>query len=275
MDDFKTFLRAEGKTDETVSSYCRTVLDYKKWYQESYGAEPEKLLGVNVSDYVAYLRAVRNIRGTSLNPKVAGLKCYNRFLIESGVQAEIVVVDKHRDKIQASGVSPTDIDQKEVDAFRQAVLIGSGIRDHAIVTTLAYAGLRVSELVNLKLANADLVGKEITVYGKGNKVRIVFMSPKVGNAISEYLKERNSDSPYLFVSRQANKLHRSTINRIMDKHHEDMHPHKLRHFFCTHALEVGFSLAEVAYMAGHASVHTTTGYLGASRREMLEKAGRL
>jgi len=101
------------------------------------------------------------------------------------------------------------------------------------------------------------------------------MSPKVQHAIREYLKVRNSDSPCLFVSRQSPKAHRSIGNRICEAHSDIITPHKLRHFFCTHALNVGYSLAEVVYMAGHTNVRTTTGYLNASRKEMKEKAARL
>lgn len=273
--EFKAALAAEGKAINTIMSYGAAVEEYAKWYRDSFGCDADKLYASNVSDYVSYLRSVKEIRGTSLNPKVAGLKSFNRFLIQAGVQDELVVNDKHRDKVQTLGVSPTDLDQAQVDAFRQRVLVGSGERDHAIVTMLAYAGPRVSEAVNTKLADADSIGREITFIGKGNKVRVVPMSSKIHHAIGDYLKVRHSDSPFLFVNRVGGKLHRSTINKLCSKYSDDIEPHKLRHFFCTRALEVGYSLAEVAYMAGHSNIRTTTGYLHASRKEMIEKADRL
>jgi integrase/recombinase XerD len=275
VEGFKADLAGAGRPENTVLAYGRAAEGYAKWYFDSFGEEMEKLFAGNVSDYIAYLRTVKELRGTSLNPKVSGLKAFNKYLIREGVQPEMVVNENHRDKVQAMGVSPSLVDQAEVDAFRQKVLVEDGVRDHAIVTVLAYAGLRISELVNLKLSCVDIIGMELTIYGKGNKVRVVDMSPKVRHAIREYLKVRNSDSPYLFVSRQSPKAHRSIGNRICGRHSGVITPHTLRHFFCTHALDVGYSVSEVAYMAGHGSVRTTTGYLNASRKEMKEKAARL
>lgn len=275
LEGFTAYLQSEGKANTTVGSYCRAVAEYAKWYRDSFGAEVEILLAGNVSDYVSYLRTVRDLHGTSLNPKVAALKSFNQFLVGAGIQDAIVVNNKHRDKVQAPGVSPSIVDQGEVDAFRQAVLLGSGPRDHAIITVMAYASPRISETLGIKLANVDLVGREIMVQGKGNKVRILIIGIKVVNAIGEYLKVRKSDSLYLFVSRQSDTLSRSVVNRICNKYSDVITPHVLRHFFCAHALKSGYMVNEVAYQAGHSNLKTTMTYLDASRKEMADKADKL
>lgn len=150
-----------------------------------------------------------------------------------------------------------------------------------MVTLLAYAGLRDSEMVSLLLADVDLTSKELAVrHGKGGKKRIVYLGDKVLHAIREYLPVRNSqryaDSPYLFISRQAPKLHRSRVNQICSQYSQVITPHTLRHFFCSHALESGaYTIAELANQAGHANVRTTLRYTNPSVQRMKEKANQL
>ena len=150
-----------------------------------------------------------------------------------------------------------------------------------MVTLLAYAGLRDSEMVGLLLADIDLTSKELAVRkGKGGKKRIVYLGDKVLHAVREYLPvrsgQRYADSPYLFVSRQAPKLHRSRVNQICAQYSQVITPHTLRHFFCSHALESGaYTIAELANQAGHANVRTTLRYTNPSVQKMKEKANSL
>lgn len=158
------------------------------------------------------------LKEESVNARLAALMSYNRFLIASGRQEQLVI-DREADYIpvQTSYASPSTVSQTEVDAFRQAILASGKEfcqRDYAMVTLLAYAGLRDSEMVSLLLADIDLTSKELAVRkGKGGKKRIVYLGDKVLHAVREYLSvrsgQRYADSPYLFVSRQAPKLHRS------------------------------------------------------------------
>ena len=162
-----------------------------------------------------------------------------------------------------------------MDAFRQRLLESGNKRDYAIVTLYAYSGLRRTECVNLLLEQMDLVSKEIRVVGKGDKQRLVYINDKIVHAIREYLKERRSESPYLFVSRQSGKLAPSRINQIFNQYSDCITPKTLRHYFCSHALESGYSIHEIANQAGHSNVQTTLIYSNPTAKEMKEKANRL
>lgn len=140
---------------------------------------------------------------------------------------------------------------------------------------LAYAGLRISEALNIQLSDFNLTTAELKVRGKGNKDRIVYLNDKIVNSIREFLRVRKSDSPYLFSNRQNKKIHRSTINKVFNKYSDKITPHTLRHFFCTIALEGGLSVHEVAYLAGHSNIHTTLLYLNPSREIMKNKISQL
>ena len=113
-------------------------------------------------------------------------------------------------KFQQEIASPAEIEKKDVEAFLQKVLVDTGKRNYAIAVILAYAGLRVSECISIGLTDIDFQARELLVTGKGNKQRIVFINDKIIHAVREYLKVRNSQSEYLFVSRNGGKLHRSS-----------------------------------------------------------------
>lgn len=108
-------------------------------------------------------------------------------------------------RVQTAYANPSTVSREQVETLRQQILAGQGLRDYAIVTVLAYAGLRISEALNLRIGDIDLAAREITVqHGKGDKMRVVFIGDKVVAAIREYIQERlDTDSPYLFLSRKG------------------------------------------------------------------------
>lgn len=182
--------------------------------------------------------------------------------------------------MQTEYASPAIITKQDVESFRQTILENESKRDYAIVTLLAYSGMRISEAVNLKLSDVNLAAGEIIVrYGKGKKQRLVIINDKIVNAIKTYLSERgklrNKDSDYLFISRESSSISRTRINHIFNEYSDKITPHMLRHFFCSYALEKGWSVHEVAGQAGHAYIHTTLIYTNPSREEMKRKSNLL
>lgn len=221
------------------------------------------------------MRNIRHYTASSVNNHLSSLRSFNEYLIETGRQTETVVLQNDFMKTQRQYASPCSVEQRDVEFFRQRLLEGGNKRDYAIVTLYAYSGIRRSECVNLRLDQVDLVAKEIRIVGKGDKHRLVYINDKTVNAIREYLKVRKSDSPYLFVSRQSEKLNASRINQIFNQYSDTITPKTLRHYFCSHALEMGYSIHEVANQAGHSNVQTTLIYSNPSAKEMKDKANRL
>lgn len=197
------------------------------------------------------------------------------FLIENGTQTEEAVLKADFMKIQLQYASPCTVRKEDVEAFRQSLLEGGSKRDYAIVTLYAYTGIRRSECVRLKMEDVDLTAREIRVVGKGDKYRLVYLNDKTVHAIREYLKVRRPYSPYLFSSRQGQMLSVSRVNQIFNKYSDTITPKTLRHYFCSNALENGYSIHEVANQAGHSNIQTTLLYSNPSAREMKEKANRL
>ena len=277
LDGFCEYLRQQGKSENTVKSYCQGVKEYMRWHEETFGKRMKMLLRANVLDYISYLRTVKELNNRSVNAKLASLHSFNLYLISAGYKTEVVLTKEDYLKVQTAYASPSTVDRGEVERFRQEILENNGIRDYAIVTILAYAGLRISECLELRMGDISLAAREITVrHGKGDKMRVVYFGNKVANAVREYLKSRPAtENPYLFPGRGDSHLTRGQVNRIFNAHSASITPHTLRHFFCSNALENGYSIGELANQAGHSNVHTTLLYTNPTREKMKEKANLL
>ena len=148
-----------------------------------------------------------------------------------------------------------------------------GLRDRAILELLYSSGLRVSELLNLKISDLFFDDEVIRVLGKGSKQRIVPIGKSAVNWITEYLKtvrplleKRAKSGNLIFLNSRGSKLSRMAIWKIVTKYCEqaeikkDVHPHTFRHSFATHLLEGGADLRAVQEMLGHSDISTTQIY---------------
>lgn len=273
--EYQEYLHSQSKAQNTIKSYSLHIGNYITWYTNTYGEAPTRLYRANILDYISYMRNVLKASARTINAKLSALLSYNEYLVDKGIQTDFVLSKKDNIKVQSQYANPSIVSKQEVEQFRQDILVNQGKRDYAIVTIMAYAGLRVSEVLNLLSSNFDFIARELTVNGKGDKQRIVFLNDKIINAVKEYLAERNSASEYLFVSRQGGKINRTRINQIFNQYSDKITPHTLRHFYCSNAIDSGYSVHEVANQAGHSNIHTTLLYSNPSKDKMREKANLL
>ncbi|MEH7114577.1 tyrosine-type recombinase/integrase [Neobacillus niacini] len=275
---FGLYLNDEGKSENTQKSYLSNLQEYLRWFKESYDSTFQKLYRENVLEYKSYLLNVKktkgkHLNGKTVNGKLSALVSFNHFLISDNIQQNIVINKSDFVKVQIDYANPCEIEKKDVEKFRQLILEAGDRRLYALVTLLAYGGLRISEALNVKLQDYSLEAKELIVRkGKGQKQRLVYLNGKIETAIREYLKLRNGDGEYLFVSRESEKVDRTVINKAFKKYSKVITPHMLRHFYATHCLEMGYSIHEVANQAGHRDIKTTLLYTNPSRNELKKKA---
>lgn len=282
--DFVDRLHLEGKSDKTIKQYSTSIKEYFQWFYESYGdVEFKKLYRENILEYKNYLKNIKrskrsgnNLDAKSVNSKLSALIKFNELL-----QADNIVISKaDLIKVQTEIISPTNITKKEVEEFRQRILQSEGCsakRNYAIVTIMAYAGLRISEVLQLKKVDVNTTVNQIRVTdGKGEKQRTVIINSKIVSAIREYQKSDQVESEYLFHNSKGKTLNPSTINKVFDEFSVEgyhIHPHMLRHFFCYNALESGaYSINEVSNQAGHTSIKTTMRYLNPNLDAIKKKA---
>lgn len=278
LDKFKEYLKKDGKSENTIKSYIININEYIKWFNDSYGLEVVKLYRENVLEYKSYLLNIKKYKGKNLNArtinaKLSSLGAMNRFLIEEGIQQDLVINNKDTIKVQQEYANPCTIEKKDVEVFRQKILEAGDKRLYALATLMSYSGLRISETLNIKLFDVNFQAKEIIVRkGKGSKQRIVYINTKISEALRAYIKVRRNDGEFLFVSRESENLSRSVVNREFKKYSKVITPHLLRHYYCSHALDIGYSIADVAYQAGHRDTRTTLLYTNPSRAKLKEMA---
>ena len=196
-----------------------------------------------------------------------------------------MVVDLKKDKIRVAHGSEQEVEvytENEVERLLFYIQDTEkvSVRDKLIILILLYTGLRVSELVSIKIKDLDFLTMQLHVVGKGGKIREVPLRPEVVEVAREYMATERKDhkfleSAYLLLTQRAGKMDRDTVNKLLKKHGEylgiTMRPHKFRHTFCTRLLKVGVPLTTVSKLAGHSSIQTTsTFYINTSRQDKIE-----
>ena len=281
--EFKKKMYLEGKSQKTIEVYGNSVKEFFKWFYDSYGnIEYKKLYRENILEYKSYLKNIKksahsgnNLCPKSINSKLSALICFNE-LIEPD---NIVVTKRDLIKIQVEMVSPTSITKKEIEEFRQIVLQSEGCaakRNYAIVTILAYAGLRITECLNLRKSDICLESSELKVTnGKGEKARIVIINSKIVSAVREYQKTDHVESEWFFHNSRGERLNQTTINislKLCCPKGHNITPHTLRHFYAINAVSSGiFTIPEIANQMGHSSIKTTMKYMNPNLDEIRRK----
>ncbi len=287
LENFKKYMIENKLSENTYNSYLSDVKQYINYYKDSYGEDLVKLTGSDIQSYKSYLQYNENRKPTSINRKLNALKKFNEYLVDKGIQSDILIDKRDYIKIAPIFVKDDVPDEKEIKKLIHKTVENK--RDNCILTIATYGGLRASEIVNIKLAHIHLEKRFIAIIGKGEKYREVTVNDKMYRAIKDYLEERlqtNQDNPYLFVGKKSKyykdkPLSRNVINRILTKYNEDikikdLHPHLLRHFYSSLAYyKAGYSEIQIASQLGHASTKMTRRYIDNHNKDILELSNRL
>lgn len=284
MEKFILYMKEQNISDNTCNSYANDIKLYKKYYKDSFGEDLTNLIHEDISMYRSYLLK-HNISAISINRKISALKMYNEFLVNEGLQEKVIIIDKDYIKVQKSMIQKQLPSERDINMLKHFSCRDekNSKRDFCIIILLLYAGLRESELVNLRIVDIKLEERFLNIIGKGNKFRQVMINNLMYNALKDYLDERqkmNIKNPYLIIG-QKNKqtqkpLNRNFCNRLLNKYKEIckinyLHPHLLRSYFCSNALHnAGYTIEQVANQAGHSSLNTTKGYLVSEQKDLLK-----
>ncbi len=278
--DFGEALGADGKAAKTTESYVGDIRSFLQWLESKGNAFTGNLKRFHITAYKNYL-VQNNYEINTINKKINSLQSFNQFLMERKYTTN-QVVNLKKDKVKVAGGSEkevevfTDAETEKLQFYIQSDEVSS--RDMMIILLLQYTGVRVSELVNIKLRDIDMLTMNLTVAcGKGGKRREVPLKGDVIDAMKEYLNgERKNNkfamSEYLILTNRSAKMDRDAVNRLLNrlgsKLNIKIHPHKFRHTFCTNLLKRGVLLTTVAKLAGHASIQTTASfYINTSQQD--------
>ncbi len=254
-------------------------------YLESINSElsPEDISLSNLQSFINWINEL-GISARSQARIISGIRSFYFFLVLENIvendPSELLELPKIGKKL------PEVLNIQEIDSLMNAIDLSKpqGHRNRAIIETLYSCGLRVSELINLQITNLYFEEGFLRVFLKGNKERIVPVSPSVKKEINLYREHvrlhqdiKSGHEDYLFLNRRGAKLTRVMIFTIIKQLaeeiglHKNISPHTFRHSFATHLVEGGANLRAIQEMLGHESISTTEIYTHLSD-ELLKEA---
>lgn len=281
--EFLEYLEIEkGRSIHTVTNYDHYLTRFLEYSKND---DPKKLTETMVREYRLWLnrqpgtkigRNVDTLKRKTQNYYLIALRAFLKYIRKKGIES------LNPERIELAKVPERSLDlisTAELNRLMEAPDVSTvrGLRDRAILELLFSTGLRVSELCALSQEDVDLTRDEFSVRGKGDKVRVVFLSDTARNAIKAYLKERKDfdDAMFIQYGKQSKteevknkelRLTSRSIQRILKRYAaiagitRKVTPHVIRHSFATDLLSNGADLRSVQALLGHANIATTQIY---------------
>jgi integrase/recombinase XerD len=280
VDHYLSYLAVErGLAQNTLDAYGRDLARYLEFLEAS-----QVMSLVDISPAVV-LRFLSHLKAVGLSPRsrartLAALKTFHKFMVR-----EKFSTDNPTDQVSAPKslsalphtLSPLDVESLLASPKGESTLAW---RDRAMLEIIYATGLRVSELVALKLGDLQMDVGYLTAFGKRSKQRIVPLGEAAISALRDYLQhgrpglDKERGSQYLFLNRSGAGLTRQGFWKIIKRRaleagiKQSITPHTMRHSFATHLLENGADLRSVQAMLGHADISTTQIYTHVTRERL-------
>ena len=275
IDDFIKYLGVVKKDSSyTLINYRNDLLELYDFYTDIVNIDE-----VIAREYLEYMYS-RNLNRNSISRKLSSIRSFYNYLVREG----IVSVNYFRDisnpkRAKALPRYAKDVDLNIMfDYFDKSKAIDQ--RNLLILEMLYATGVRVMELVNIKISDIDRYNNSIKIFGKGSKERMVFYGAYASDVLDLYLKDGRGklscgkDSEYLFLNKNGGVLSTRYVRKMIDdvvrKCGIDYHisPHTIRHTFATDMLNAGCDLMSVKELLGHSSIDTTSIYTHVSNEQI-------
>ena len=280
VDAYLNYILIEkGLAAQTIAAYARDLQRFLNFLARCKIMAPARIERAVILQYLIALRK-DGLSARSRARHLVSLRGFFKFLVH----------EKHLDhnpaqlvELPKSGLKlPEVLSEAEVEALINApsTTSAAGMRDTAMLELLYAAGLRVSELINLKILNVNLEAGFVRVLGKGAKERVVPIGSAARDGIAAYIDEarprllKTQVSPYLFVARAGKPMSRQGFWKLIKRYGlragitKKISPHMLRHSFASHLLEGGADLRAVQVMLGHVDIATTQIYTHVAQKHL-------
>lgn len=273
VQEYLAILKVERNlSDNSISSYENDLRKFIEFIESKKINDLDKIDYKNVVQFFDEQKKF-NLTSSTVSRYTSSLKGFFSFLSEQKYIKKNPTVNLSSSKL--SRKLPSVLSFEEVEAILEQPDTNSrlGLRDRALLELLYSSGLRVSELLNIKLSDLFFDDEVIRVLGKGSKQRIVPVGSSAIKWVSKYLKtirpllmKKLKSENLVFLNSRGSKLSRMAIWKIVKKYCEqakitkEVHPHTFRHSFATHLLEGGADLRAVQEMLGHSDISTTQIY---------------
>ncbi len=258
----------KGLSQNTIDAYRRDLSEFSRGIDDI-----QKIDRMTINSFIRKLREEK-LASTSIIRKIASLRGFFKWAASAGIITRNPASTLEQPKVPQR--LPKVVSIKEIEEMLHNNLTPL---EHVIMELLYSCGLRVSELVNLKLNDIDLNSKYVRCFGKGSKERIIPMGETAKNVIKEYLPQRellikkyNLNTKSLLICPNGRQITRQDVYTFIHEQgkliHKNISPHTLRHSFATHLLENGADLRVVQELLGHSDVATTQLYTHISKKRL-------
>ena len=273
ISEFLNYIRNKNYSENTIISYINDLYYFHEFVKMDF----DKVKYDDVRDYLEYLN-LKKEKSTSVSRKISSLKSFYKFLYKNDYMDKkdyplVKVTYPKKEKKLPKFLYYNDL----LEIINESSKDKDGIRDRLIIEMLYATGVRVSELVNIKLSDIDFNNKRIIVCGKGNKERIVYYGDYAEEVLNKYLKTHvRKNNNYLFLNSKGEQITdggiRYIIDNIMKKLSIKTHvtPHVLRHTFATDMLNNGCDIKVVQELLGHSSLKATEIYTHVTNEHLKE-----
>ncbi len=283
IEDYLRFVQLErGLSNNTVVAYRQDLSEFLDFLNQ----EGFKTWPTEATDIDAFLARQKDLHKatSSISRLISSLRKFYQWLARQNIQKlnPMIEIDPPKKEKRL----PVALTEKEInDLLSQPDTDKKlGIRDKALLETLYATGMRVSELINLKLENIHDDLRLIKVFGKGSKERLIPISNVALEWINVYeekvrdplLLKKGKSNEYLFLNNRGTQLTRQAVWQIIKRYcllagiEKDVTPHTLRHTFATHLLENGADLRVVQEILGHSDISTTQIYTNLTQKHILK-----
>ena len=270
--EFMDYLSIErGLSRNTLEAYSRDLNKYAEYLKKKGMNNLDRVRRPDIQDFMMGLKDAK-LNASSIARNLVAIKIFHRYLTSQRLLKEDVTSVIETPKLWKT--LPDVLDMKEVVAILESpnTRLKQGLRDKAALELMYATGMRVSELVNLKLIDLHMDMGFVRCLGKGQKERIIPVGSKAKEAIQKYLEKarpkflKKGESGALFLTRLGKPMSRQTFWMVIKHYVRDARikkrvtPHTLRHSFATHLLQNGADLRIVQELLGHVNISTTQIY---------------
>lgn len=270
--DYKYYLKSErGLSDNTILAYMQDLLQYRTFLEKYQKVtESSQITKIHIRKYLVSLKR-NKLSNSSITRQISCIKSFHKFLtlenyVKEDISIDILSLKKER-KL------PVYLSIKEVEDIINIINTNNplGLRNKAMIELLYGSGLRISELLNIKMSDIHLNSGFINIIGKGNKERIVPMGDMAVTSLRKWITDGRTKLPhlpgdFLFINKSGKSLSRQGVWKLIKKWaidaeiEKEISPHSLRHSFATHLLANGVDLRYVQDLLGHSDISTTQIY---------------
>ncbi len=270
--------------DNSLDAYQRDLTRYMNYFKNE--IKPQDIKTDHVQGYIRFLSS--HLKPSSIRRTISTIKTFHNFLIEEGHTklnpCETIDMPKMEKRL------PKVLTKKEVDHFLSVIDTSSpwGIRDQAMFELLYSTGLRVSEMISLKIIDLIMLDLEkdisIRIKGKGSRIRTIPLGRKAIKSLKNYINysrnifiKQGKNNTNIFLNYRGECISRKGVWKIFKKYAEkaglkkSISPHSLRHSFATHLIQGGADIRAVQMMLGHVDVSTTEIYTHLDNKDLKDQ----